>query len=47
MHVWGNPDWPEVIADWFLRNGVPALADELIEVVALRAVHPYVEGPSR
>jgi glyoxylase-like metal-dependent hydrolase (beta-lactamase superfamily II) len=30
--VWGADDWPEHIADWFLRNGVPAdVAEELIE----------------
>ena len=30
--VWGSSDWPERIADWFLRNGVPAaVAEELIE----------------
>jgi glyoxylase-like metal-dependent hydrolase (beta-lactamase superfamily II) len=32
-HVWGNPDWPGVIAGWFSRNGVPAeVTDELLEV---------------
>ncbi len=32
VHVWGNPEWPQVIADWFLRNGVPpAVANELLE----------------
>jgi glyoxylase-like metal-dependent hydrolase (beta-lactamase superfamily II) len=30
--VWGSPDWPDRIADWFLRNGVPRpVTDELIE----------------
>jgi glyoxylase-like metal-dependent hydrolase (beta-lactamase superfamily II) len=30
--VWGSGDWPRRIADWFLRNGVPApVAEELIE----------------
>jgi len=30
--VWGHDRWPERIADWFLRNGVPAeVAEELIE----------------
>jgi glyoxylase-like metal-dependent hydrolase (beta-lactamase superfamily II) len=30
--VWGTPDWPDRIADWFLRHGVPRpVADELIE----------------
>src|SRR6185369_3747778 len=29
--VWGSDDWPERIAEWFARNGVPqAVADELI-----------------
>jgi glyoxylase-like metal-dependent hydrolase (beta-lactamase superfamily II) len=30
--VWGSDDWPERIAEWFLRQGVPPdVADELIE----------------
>src|SRR5439155_19432 len=30
--VWGSPDWPERMAAWFRRNGVPPpVADELIE----------------
>jgi glyoxylase-like metal-dependent hydrolase (beta-lactamase superfamily II) len=30
--VWGSDDWPEQIAAWFLRHGVPPeVADELIE----------------
>ena len=30
--VWGTDDWPERIAEWFLRNGVPPeVADDLIE----------------
>ncbi len=30
--VWGSPDWPEQIAEWFLLHGVPAhVAEELIE----------------
>ena len=30
--VWGADDWPERIAGWFVRNGVPKpAADELIE----------------
>jgi glyoxylase-like metal-dependent hydrolase (beta-lactamase superfamily II) len=30
--VWGSPDWPERIARWFLRHGVPpSVTDELIE----------------
>jgi glyoxylase-like metal-dependent hydrolase (beta-lactamase superfamily II) len=29
--VWGNPDWPRRIADWFLRHGVPReIAEEMI-----------------
>ena len=32
VHVWGNPDWPAVIAAWFVRNGVPEhVTRELIE----------------
>jgi glyoxylase-like metal-dependent hydrolase (beta-lactamase superfamily II) len=30
--VWGSPDWPERIAEWFVVHGVPpAEAEELIE----------------
>jgi glyoxylase-like metal-dependent hydrolase (beta-lactamase superfamily II) len=30
--VWGNPAWPQRIADWFLTHGVPRpIAEELIE----------------
>jgi glyoxylase-like metal-dependent hydrolase (beta-lactamase superfamily II) len=30
--VWGSDDWPEHIAEWFRRHGVPPeVADELIE----------------
>jgi len=30
--VWGSPDWPRRIADWFLRHGVPPeTAEELLE----------------
>jgi glyoxylase-like metal-dependent hydrolase (beta-lactamase superfamily II) len=30
--VWGSGDWPERIAEWFLRHGVPpAVAEDLIE----------------
>jgi glyoxylase-like metal-dependent hydrolase (beta-lactamase superfamily II) len=30
--VWGSDDWPERIAEWFIRNGVPpSVSDELIE----------------
>jgi glyoxylase-like metal-dependent hydrolase (beta-lactamase superfamily II) len=29
--VWGNPGWPQRIADWFLRHGVPRdVAEELL-----------------
>jgi glyoxylase-like metal-dependent hydrolase (beta-lactamase superfamily II) len=29
--VWGSQDWPERLADWFLRHGVPVdVAEELI-----------------
>ena len=30
--VWGSRDWPERIAEWFVRHGVPpAVSEELIE----------------
>jgi glyoxylase-like metal-dependent hydrolase (beta-lactamase superfamily II) len=30
--VWGSDDWPERIADWFVRHGVPTpVTNELIE----------------
>ncbi len=30
--VWGNPQWPQRIADWFLSHGVPrSITEELIE----------------
>jgi glyoxylase-like metal-dependent hydrolase (beta-lactamase superfamily II) len=30
--VWGNPAWPQRIADWFLRHGVPRpVAEELLK----------------
>jgi glyoxylase-like metal-dependent hydrolase (beta-lactamase superfamily II) len=30
--VWGDPDWPRTIADWFLRQGVPGdVAEELLQ----------------
>ena len=42
VHVWGNDAWPRVIAQWFLRNGVPpAVANELIEVGSLYA--PFIQ----
>jgi glyoxylase-like metal-dependent hydrolase (beta-lactamase superfamily II) len=29
--VWGHPDWPRIIADWFLHQGVPSdVAEELL-----------------
>ena len=32
LRVWGTSDWPDRIAAWFVRNGVPApVAGELIE----------------
>jgi glyoxylase-like metal-dependent hydrolase (beta-lactamase superfamily II) len=31
LHVWGNPDWPRRIADWFLRHGAPdPVAEDLV-----------------
>jgi glyoxylase-like metal-dependent hydrolase (beta-lactamase superfamily II) len=37
--VWGSADWPERVARWFLRNGVPAeAAEELI-----RAGHAFAD----
>ena len=53
VHVWGNPDWPRRIADWFLGHGVPApVAEELIEQGSIyapfirfaRDPQPLVEG---
>ena len=30
--VWGNPEWPQRIADWFLSHGVPReIAEEMIQ----------------
>jgi glyoxylase-like metal-dependent hydrolase (beta-lactamase superfamily II) len=41
VHVWGDPDWPQVIADWFLGNGVPPdVANELLE--AGSAYAPFI-----
>jgi glyoxylase-like metal-dependent hydrolase (beta-lactamase superfamily II) len=32
-HVWGNPAWPERLAEWFAVHGVPReITDDLIEV---------------
>jgi glyoxylase-like metal-dependent hydrolase (beta-lactamase superfamily II) len=37
-HVWGNPDWPQRIARWFLEHGVPRdVAEELLEHGSLYA----------
>jgi glyoxylase-like metal-dependent hydrolase (beta-lactamase superfamily II) len=39
--VWGDPEWPQRIADWFLSHGVPrANVDELIESGAVYA--PFI-----
>ena len=48
VHVWGNPEWPRVIAAWFVGHGVPAeVADELIEVGSLYAPFiRFVEDPA-
>ena len=44
-HVWGNAGWPQVIADWFLRNGVPpAVANELLEAGSIYA--PFIRYAS-
>lgn len=41
VHVWGNPEWPRVIAAWFVRAGVPPeVANELIE--AGSAYAPFI-----
>ena len=41
VHVWGNPAWPDVIAAWFRRAGVPEeIANELIQVASLYA--PFI-----
>jgi len=46
-HVWGNDGWPQVIADWFLANGVPpAVANELLEAGSVYAPFiRYVRDP--
>ena len=46
-HVWGNDGWPQVIADWFLANGVPpAVANELLEAGSVYAPFiRYVRNP--
>lgn len=39
--VWGNPEWPQRIADWFLGQGVPRpIAEELIESGSIYA--PFI-----
>ena len=39
--VWGNPQWPQRIADWFLTHGVPRpIAEELIESGSIYA--PFI-----
>ena len=45
--VWGTPDWPDRIAAWFVRNGVPQpVADELIEQGhAFAPFIRYARGP--
>lgn len=46
-HVWGNDGWPQVIADWFLANGVPpVVANELLEAGSVYAPFiRYVHDP--
>ncbi len=46
--VWGSPDWPNRIAEWFLANGVPTtVANELLEVGFLYgAFIRYAEQPT-
>jgi len=39
--VWGNPDWPQRIADWFLSHGVPRESAE--ELIASGSVYaPFI-----
>jgi glyoxylase-like metal-dependent hydrolase (beta-lactamase superfamily II) len=39
--VWGNPAWPQRIADWFLSHGVPRdVAEELLESGSIYA--PFI-----
>jgi glyoxylase-like metal-dependent hydrolase (beta-lactamase superfamily II) len=41
VRVWGSPDWPERMAQWFRSHGVPGpVADELI--VQGHAVAPFI-----
>ena len=49
VHVWGNDEWPQVIADWFLLNGVPPkVANELLEAGSIYAPFiRYVRDPER
>jgi glyoxylase-like metal-dependent hydrolase (beta-lactamase superfamily II) len=46
--VWGSHDWPERIAAWFARNGVPAeITQELIEAGhAFSAFVRFARGPA-
>ncbi|HSL66296.1 MAG TPA: MBL fold metallo-hydrolase [Gaiellaceae bacterium] len=40
-HVWGNPEWPHRISEWFRSHGVPPeVADELIQQGSLYA--PFI-----
>jgi glyoxylase-like metal-dependent hydrolase (beta-lactamase superfamily II) len=47
--VWGSDDWPERIADWFRRNGVPAdVADGVLaEGEAARPLIRFAADPGR
>jgi glyoxylase-like metal-dependent hydrolase (beta-lactamase superfamily II) len=47
IHVWSNDGWPQRIADWFTRNGVPAeITDDLVAQGSLyRPFIRYVRDP--
>src|SRR6187401_1418397 len=47
--VWGTPEWPQRIADWFLTNGVPRhVAEELLESGSIYAPFiRYAADPER
>ncbi len=47
--VWGTPEWPQRIADWFLTNGVPRhVAEELLESGSVYAPFiRYAADPER
>ena len=47
--VWGNPEWPQRMADWFLRHGVPRdVAEELLHSGSVYAPFiRYVRDPRR